>query len=590
MCFFVHHLKKRHREGWISDARVEKLAPLDIDRASNRTMNPSFGWGSRMRVQSFVVLLACACSIAVAQETPSVTNKPVAPDPAQPWLGVPLPSSFGSEPAVIVGERAARPVAVPADEKRSDDFSGERIRKDLERIVEFSKASRTRRELGSGQLWGRVSGFDSGAASVDWAAAQLRASGIADVQLQPIKQEPQASFWLPQSWEVRLLADPALGAPTRDLILESSIPLPPSALPPEGITAPLVYVGTASPAVLAHIDVKGKIAVQLTTPQGHMLFERETVTSRAQDMMKRGAVAVVNLVRLPGNERSRDFANCGGPCFNLGGRDGWFLERVLDRAAQAGVSDKVRAKLTLTSRTYTGLTAQNAVAIVPGKSNDETVLVDAHADAWFDGAGDNADGLAVMLALARHFSKPEHRLQRTLVFIVSAGHHSPGINGPRNFVRANPALAKKAALVLNIEHVAQRNFSPARSVASDGYRQAVADSGEAPIVVGVSNRAPALNAFIRDGAIRYGTNLVSEPSAMQSGETGGFAEVSAARITVMQAPPLYHTTGETLDVISTPGLERMARFLAYLLRETDKTPRDKINVATNSAREDRTGE
>jgi hypothetical protein len=307
-----------------------------------------------------------------------------------------------------------------------------------------------------------------------------------------------------------------------------------------------------------------------------MLFERESVTSRAQELMSRGAVAVVNLVRLPGNERSRDFANCGGPCFNLGGRDGWFVERVLDRAAQAGLGDRVRAKLTLTSKTYSGLTARNAIAVVPGKSGSETVLIDAHADAWFDGAGDNADGLAVMLGLARHFAKPEHRLQRTLVFIVSAGHHTPGINGPRNFVRANPDFVKNAALVLNIEHVAQRNFSPARSVASDGYRQAVADSGEAPIVVGVSNRAPALDALIRDGAIRYGTNLVSEPSAMQSGETGGFAGAAAAKVTVMQAPPLYHTTGETLDVISTPGLERMARFLAYFLRETDRLPREQI--------------
>ena len=30
----------------------------------------------------------------------------------------------------------------------------------------------------------------------------------------------------------------------------------------------------------------------------------------------------------------------------------------------------------------------------------------------------------------------------------------------------------------------------------------------------------------------------------------------------MQAPPLYHTTGEVLEVISAPGLERIARFLA----------------------------
>ena len=29
----------------------------------------------------------------------------------------------------------------------------------------------------------------------------------------------------------------------------------------------------------------------------------------------------------------------------------------------------------------------------------------------------------------------------------------------------------------------------------------------------------------------------------------------------MQAPPRYHTSGEVVEVVSTPGLERIARFL-----------------------------
>ena len=90
-------------------------------------------------------------------------------------------------------------------------------------------------------------------------------------------------------------------------------------------------------------------------------------------------------------------------------------------------------------------------------------MLNAHVDGWFDGAGDNADGLAVLMALARHFAKPANRPERTLVFVASAGHHTPGINGPRSFVAANPELAKAAVMLVNIEHVAQRNFSPART-------------------------------------------------------------------------------------------------------------------------------
>ena len=493
-----------------------------------------------------------------------------------PWLGVALPPALGSEPAVIVGNRAARAAIFASDTKRFSDLQGEAIRKDVETIVGFSNESRAARELGSGQLWGRVTGFPSSAKTIDWAIEELRRAGIDDVRTQPFDQDPNASFWIPQSWEVRLLGHATFGANSNDIVLESALPVSGSSIANGALTAPLIYVGTASPAVLNHIDIKGRIAVQLIVPQGHMVFERATMRSRTQDLFKRGAVAVLNLVRLPGNERSLDFGNCGGACFNVGGRDGHFLETVLNRASELGLQDKMQARLTLKTETRTGLKAHNGVAVIPGSKSSEAIVIDAHADAWFDGAGDNADGLAVMLALARHFARPAHKPERTLAFVVSAGHHTPGMNGPRNFVKANPELAKNSVLALNIEHVAQRNFSPARSQAADGYRYAVADSGEAPIVFGVSNAAPFLNELARQGVLRYGVNLVSEESTMQSGETGGFADLNVGKITVMQAPPLYHTTGEVTDVISTPGLERIAHFFAYFIEEVAKAPRKEL--------------
>jgi hypothetical protein len=510
--------------------------------------------------------------------TPSLAADSNTPTQAQPWFGVHLPPPFDTDPAVIIGERKPRPVKVDAAERKYSELRGDAIRNDLERIVAFAKQSKATREIGSGQLWGRVSGFPSSAKTIDWAVAELRTAGIKQVETQTIEQDPKAALWLPHEWEVRVLANPAFGPGSNDVVLESAIPIPPSEIANGELTAPLVYVGVANASVIDHIDVKGRIAVQLTIPQGHMLFERAAVTSRAQALMQRGAVAVLNLVRLPGNERSRDFNNCGGPCFNIGGRDGLFLETILDRATQAGLKGTVRARLRLQSKTHSNLTAKNGVAVIPGSKSSEAIVIDAHADAWFDGAGDNADGLGVTLALARHFAKPENQLKRTLVFVISAGHHTPGVNGPRAFVNANPDLAKSAVMVMNIEHVAQRNFSPARTVADDGYRHAVADLGEAPIVIGVTNRASAIESIIDVGTERYGTNFVSARSSMQSGETGGFAAIDAPKITIMQAPPLYHTTGEVLDVISTPGLERMARFLAFFLKETDKLTGDQLGA------------
>jgi hypothetical protein len=150
------------------------------------------------------------------------------------------------------------------------------------------------------------------------------------------------------------------------------------------------------------------------------------------------------------------------------------------------------------------------------------------------------------------------------------------MNGPSNFMQANPELAKKAVLALNIEHVAQRNFSPARTTYPDGYRQAIADTGEAPTYAGVTNSSPFVNGLIQQGVSRYGVNFVSDASTMASGESGGFSSVRPV-VTHMQAPPLYHTSAEVTEMISTPGLERMARFLAFFIKEAGKATRGQLN-------------
>lgn len=534
---------------------------------------------SRIHLRQMVVaasLLLTAAGLAQAQDdAPPRGTAPTSGVPA--WFSLPLPPRPGSTPAVVVGTRGPRTISLPPGEPDAPEFKGAAILEDLKAVVAIATDSRKSPEIGGGQLWGRVSGFPSGAATARWAAERFRKAGVTDVKVQRITQPATAAFWLPLSWEVRLLGDPALGAGSADVVLASAMPLPPSAIDGETITAPLVYVGNGSPAMVEHIDVKGKIAVQVIIPQAHMAFERDYVAPQAQALMKRGAVAVFNLMRQPGNEYARDFNNCGNACFNLGGHDGHFLEQVLERAAAAQLSDKVRARITLKSEMRSGLAADNVVATIPGSAGDEVVVLNAHYDGWFEGAGDNGDGLAVLMALAQHFARPENRPRRTLALVASAGHHTTGVNGPRGFVAANPEMAAKAVMMVNLEHVAQRNFLPSRNVAANGYREAVADTGEAPITPGISNGSPYLNTLLDQGVLRYGVNFVSDRSRMQSGETGGYAGIKTARLTIMQAPPLYHTTGEVLGVISTPGLERMARFFAYFVKESDKVPAAQIN-------------
>ncbi|MEQ8954672.1 MAG: M28 family peptidase [Gammaproteobacteria bacterium] len=495
----------------------------------------------------------------------------------RPWFGImPPPPVAAHDYPVATGDRGPAPAVVPSGESDFRELEGRRLALDLERIVAFSRQSLAQRELDSTQIWGRVSGFPSGESTIRWAAEQLRDAGIDDVRLQRFNQQADSALWIPRRWEVRLLGSDSFGRGSADIVLESAMVLAPEEISGE-LTAPVVYVGKGSAAELMHIDVAGRIAIQHITPQGHTVFERATAGPNAQELFNRGAVAVINLIDQPGNARARDFSNCGGPCFNLGGQDSFFLSRVMNAAATSGTFDQLRLRLSAEAASYTGLNGVNAVAVIPGTASEEAIVINAHADAWFDGAGDNGDGLAVLLGLARHFAKSENRTLRTLVFVVSAGHHTSGLNGPRAAVELNPDVFTNALVIVNLEHVAQRNIAPARFLFEDGYRQYSADSVEAPIVVGITNQSAFLRSIFNEGVQRYGTNFMSTESTMASGEGGGYRSAGAPIVTTMQAPPLYHTNGEVLEAVSVPGMERMARFMAYFINRVDHADASVIN-------------
>jgi hypothetical protein len=66
-----------------------------------------------------------------------------------PWFGLTPPTGPGTEPAVIVGQRAPHPVTLPPGEPASPELTGAAIRADLERIVAFSNESRATKEVGA---------------------------------------------------------------------------------------------------------------------------------------------------------------------------------------------------------------------------------------------------------------------------------------------------------------------------------------------------------------------------------------------------------------------------------------------------------
>jgi hypothetical protein len=503
-------------------------------------------------MKSLAIVLATLALAATGAASEATAQGPA-------WFGVKPPPGLTDPPQIAAakGKVLAPPVPHPAGEKPEPDFAGALLDKDMRTVAAFALPT-TKREQ---QFFGRISGYPQETRTAEWLADGFRKAGLSQVEVQTF--DATAEFWQPNSWEVRIKADPAFGAGSKDIVLQSAVPVSRSRI--DGVlTAPLVFAGEAGDPV--HVDVKGKIAVQHSRPTTGAYSDRAKIRDSGQALMKAGAVAVFNWVEQAGNMHVFDFGNCGGPCFNLGGADGQFLKDVL---AKWG-GKPVTASLTLDTTVRSDLKAQNVIATIPGKSS-EVVIVNAHIDSWFSGAGDNADGVAVLAALARHYAKPENKPARTLIFVGSAGHHSPGLGGPPALLKMNKDRLAPTVLVLNLEHVAQMQ------IRTDPWR---VDPVEEPKNVGVSNSAPAVLAAFKAAAERYGFTT-SQYSDSVPGDLGGYTPLGVARVQAIHSGPLYHTSGDVPDSISVRGLERAARTYTAFIDAICALPADQINPPIN---------
>jgi hypothetical protein len=506
-------------------------------------------------------LMVVGAVLMGALVTAAQSGRPNGPARAA-WFGQPLPgpASDGMTPAfdTVHTDIASAPAAFGPGPK-DPELDGRRIKTDLRTIVGFSLTSKAKGDF----LWGRISGTPEYYETASWAVEQLKKAGLNDAHIEDFT----ANLTIPVAGEVRLIGSTEFGAGSEDVVLKSAMVGGRNAVNGT-VTAPLVYVGHASDADLIGRDVTGKIAVAHTTPNPGLYSTNEN--GRLAVLIQRGAAAVVEILEQPANMQSFDGDRHGcSPhlCFTLGGEDGFFLESVIGKAAATGQT--ITARVMAKSEERTNVRTANGVATIPGKT-DRTIIVNAHADAFFTGADDNAGGLATLLAVARHFARMPQP-ERTLVFVVSAGHHSPG-NGLAQFRKIHDGdYVAKADLVVNLEHVGVAGMvrSAVERQTNNFGLKPLAATVENSKQVGVSNRAPFLIDLWRQGAACFGLALQRVVDTANPGELGAFRNTNIPVTQMISAGPTYHTSGETVDIVPDEALERDARFHAFFIAEAD---------------------
>jgi hypothetical protein len=243
------------------------------------------------------------------------------------------------------------------------------------------------------------------------------------------------------------------------------------------------------------------------------------------------------------------------PSFSVGQTDGLAVRDLI--AQSAGTPARIR--IVLTVQRVPNLRTATVWGTLPG-ATDETVVVVAHRDGWFDGANDNGTGVATMIGLAEYFAGvPKERRRRTILFLGTSGHHDNGAESGV-WLAAHPEVFARTALLLNCEHtsaLATGQASTRLANTSSPYMWFAGGERLADIVV------KALDAF--------GVPTFPESAPTPAGEIGRYFHL-APSVQVMSGSGggfVWHSDGETVETISTTGLAAVTRAYAKIIADTN---------------------
>ena len=258
-----------------------------------------------------------------------------------------------------------------------------------------------------------------------------------------------------------------------------------------------------------------------------------------------------------------------GPAFTVGHNDGAPPGKSSRMAAGQSARVKVKSSVERVPNLKTAL----IWGTLPG-ATDETIYIMAHRDGWFDAAGDNASGVASMVALAEHFGKvPQAQRHRTMISSGSTGTTilarvrrlvTPGSSPTVSSCSRRPRWRSTWST--------RRRFRPSHG---RGITERTRSCGATPICRSSGTRAAlrvrnSRRSPRRVQAIRRDHGPVSESDA-----------ASQRHELVLLVPPrrryreyhhYFHTDLETPQTVPWTGLEASTRAYAKIVDEVNKLP------------------
>ena len=482
-----------------------------------------------------VALLLLPASASFAQMRPGAKTEKT--------YGMGLPRDMDK---LIIDDKEYPEYPLKAGQEAYKDVDGYRIKEMLKKFTAISLKSFDDGE----QYWGRIPGTKYDKMTTDLMADEYAKLGL------KVRKEPFTTkkLWYPTHWEMSYSAAGKTGSFLTTFPITET-----KATPKAGITAEAVWVGIGAAPDLMGRDLKGKAVIVYSTfvPGGrsHSASDRAGLFNSDTLVTKAGAAMIINVMAVPGNGQFNPEGAPSGPdavpTMTISQDEGFQLRDML----AAGQKVSISLKLDIEERE--NIKSQNIYATLPGKS-DEQIFIMSHTDCFFQGAMDNASGMATAIDIARHYAAlPIDQRPRTMVFVATPDHHH-GETG-RDLMIKNYDWSK-VAVVLNAEHTSQTllymvNADLMTSNAISARRWFASGS-------------PAFQQLVKNTLQDFNVSVYKVPEARAGGSLGAVSPFAPSFHIIDHV--IYHTTLDTPELVPAVGLAYSERAFLKILDETNK--------------------
>ncbi len=429
--------------------------------------------------------------------------------------------------------------------------------------------------------------------SVDYLLDRFRQFGLTDVQV----QETESFAWHASRSELTVDATPIPHSPAV-FSFDTHDANGPFSTGPNGLSTLLADVGDGEEDDFARVDVSGKLVLfnlRFLMPRSLLLAGGEFVydphdsvdaadldtanpyVNNYEDVLERainaGAVGFVGV--LADYFDSHDIHPEHAEGITIPGL--WVTKAAGARIRALTASGTALATMRLEGSRVPA-TARTVIGYLPGGSTD-TIMIQSHHDAAWDGGVEDASGTAEVLALASYYSQiPQRHRPKTLMFVLMDSHWT-GYQAHEHFVETfitRPATPHRIVANVTLEHIARQ-----AEIGPDGQLQL----HDLPEYRGVfENVSVPLKNVIEDAVTSHDlqrtVRLPSDKLVPLMGELPTDADLvyqaGVPTISFISGPLYLYDKADTIDKVYKPDLAPVASAFADIIDHLAATPSDQI--------------